>query len=271
MGFFIPEDLDINYDASIKVESVSDEGFANALYSRPSMTIIEGETAETPPKRSVEPWNLRAKMQISPINELTGLQTLALSAQLPAGFQARRLRRVRAAGGEAAVQSLPFTDDLYRLCLFVGSIDSSLELSPKLPFEDVAPGATWKRTVSYTPQKVKGSSQTAVQRLDAEYTYDGIKTKNGQKVRQVTGRIKLDVDAGDLLNKMSGLTAAESGVTRLPLKLDATLVFDLHEKNLTTLRAEANAKASWQLFTTISSGPLVEERLTGRTRLTLVP
>jgi hypothetical protein len=269
MGFFLPSDLDINYDATIRVTELKEEGFADVIYSRPTMTIIDGETADRPPISTTERSNIRAQMTLSPINELTGVKELSNASPMPFRRAERLAMLTEAVGARMAQPALPFVDELYRLCLFVGSIDSSLELSPKLPFEEVAIGDTWKRTVSYTPQRLKGTNRTVVQRLDATYTYDGIKTKAGKRVHQVTGRITMSSDAAALLNSMSGMTAAESRITGLPLKLDATIVFDLDEKNLTTLRAEANAKSSWQLLTTVTSGPAIEERLTGRTRLTL--
>ncbi len=117
-----------------------------------------------------------------------------------------------------------FTGELYRLALFIGSMDSALDFNPKLPFEEVKLGEKWKRTVSYQPQGLKGSKgEHAVQRLDMEYSYAGIVERAGTKYHRVNATLALDTDAALFINQAMGMTANQSGLEKLPMKINSTI------------------------------------------------
>jgi len=68
MSFFLPEEFDVNYGFTIKVDNAKQDGFAETTYERPVMNFIEGETADHPPKTKVEKVGWKYKMTLSPIN-----------------------------------------------------------------------------------------------------------------------------------------------------------------------------------------------------------
>lgn len=258
MAFFMPETMDMNYDARLTVKEIKADGFADVEYRRPTITIVEGETANSPQRTVKQKVDFDALLTISPINEVTNVVD-------------QQMLRTYGGFGTAYVapQSIPYTQELVRLALFSGSIDSSLELSPKLPFEDVSPGDTWQRTVNYLPQQKEGQEKSAVQRLDFTYTYDGIKEWKGKSVHQITGKLALDSNAAEILNQAMGLKPYESGLEELPLKMDSTITFWLDQKTKRTLGAEANSVGGWKLELASLNRPAVEQKITGKVSLTL--
>ena len=51
---WVPEELDINYKFNTEVKESKADGIVDMVYLRPTMTQIEGETADSPPKSKVE-------------------------------------------------------------------------------------------------------------------------------------------------------------------------------------------------------------------------
>lgn len=268
MAYFQPQELDINYDFSLEVQNVKNEGFAQVIYRRPTMTQIDGETADSAPVKSTEKvdWNL--SMTISPINEITDLKDLSQAKARTPLFS--RLASPAPAPGVGQM-SLPFVQDLYQMALFIGSMDSNLDLSPKLHYAEVAPGDTWQRTVSYQPQAVKGDKdKQQVQRLDYTFTYNGLVDYEGKKAHKITGTLHLDTDAAKFINQMQGTLPSQSGLEKLPLKLDQEIVFLLDEKTKHTLSARATSTGGWYVKVAGVDQPVREEKIRGRTTLKLV-
>lgn len=268
--YFQPSDLEINYDSSLEVKKLKTDGFAEVVYKRPTMDIVEGETAEEERKVNKEKVNMNFALTLSPINEFTNAKDLNPPKPAP-----RRTGGVKwAAAGLGGVPqegaSIPFIGELYRLALFVGSLDTAIDLSPKLPYDEVRPGATWKMTASYQPQTLQGSKgKMAVQRLDWTYTYDGVVTSQGKKVHRVTGVLKLDTDLGAFFNQASGVTAGQSGLEKVPVKMESKVLFDLDVNTRHTLLAQAETKGTWSIKVAGLDSNLIEEKFTGRTTSTL--
>lgn len=266
-AFFLPRNLDINYNYSIDVSDVKNEGFADIVYRRPSMTQIEGETADSGPVTTTSKVDWKLAMTISPINEITNLTDLSEGG---GSSLYSRLGFYGAAGGGGQI-SVPFVDELYRMVLFVGDLDSALDLAPKLHFTEVAPGDTWQRTVSYQPQAVKGSKdQHQVQRLDYTYTYNGLVDYEGKKAHKITGVLKLDTDAAKFINQAQGTLPSQSGLEKLPMKLDTEVTFYLDQNTKHTVSARATSKGSWSIKLAGIDQPIREERISGRTSLKLL-
>lgn len=267
---FIPSDLDLNYDFSVAVQDVKPSGFASVVYRRPTMTIIEGETADEPPKTMVQRTNMNFAVDLSPINEIGGLRDLNPPAR-PSGSGSSRVVSAAPVSSAAQVDIVSqFAGELQRLALFVGNFDSALDFNPKLPYEEAKVGETWKRTVSYQPQVMSGTrNQMAMQRLDMTYTYVGLVQSEGKQVHRITASVKLDSDAGAFINQMMGMSPDQSGLNRLPLKLDTQIEFDLDKDTRHTIRAVARTDSSWSLMLSGMTRPVVEERITGRATMRL--
>ncbi|MBX7132517.1 MAG: hypothetical protein K1X67_07555, partial [Fimbriimonadaceae bacterium] len=170
----------------------------------------------------------------------------------------------------AAVQLNQYQQEIFRLALCVGNFDTSLDLSPKLPFEEVKVGETWKKTASYAPQVIKGKGKSAVQRLDYTYTYEGIvDSESGKKVHRVKAVLKLDTDVAPFINGLLDMKPEESGLKGMTLKLDQTILWDLDLKTRKTLLAVAESKGESNVVLTQNPNePYQEIRLKGRTVMT---
>lgn len=263
---FLPSSVRIDYDFTLSVKQMLDEGFAVHIYRRPTMTITEGETASSPPRKNVEQTNINYEMTLSPANEMTNAKSLVA-----------RWAAARDGAAPAAPQDLmsivgQFTGELQRLALFTGSLDSGMDLSPKLPYDEVRVGDTWKRTVGYSPQRIANSDKAAVQRLDYTFTYKGIMEVNGQKIHRVQATMGLESNAAEFVNQSLGMTPGQSGLEAINLKLDATIDFDLDLNTRKTLRAMAVSKGGYDVrVAQVPGQPVLEQKLSGRSQLSLAP
>lgn len=272
MPFMQPNDLEINYDSSLQISALKADGFATALYKRPTMDIVLGETAERDRVTNKEKSNINLELSLSPINEITGVKDLNAKPAAPPPRRTGGALWMSAAGAAPAPQvSIPFVQDLYRLSLYVGSLDAAIDLNPPLPYEEVKTGATWRKTATYQPQALRGrpNAKMAVQRLDWTYRYEGVVEVKGRKVHRVTGVLALDTDVAKFANQEAGATAGQTGLEAIPLKMTMNVSYDLDLATRKTLAASSEAKGSWSVKLTAAEEPVLEEKFTGRTTLTL--
>jgi hypothetical protein len=132
-------------------------------------------------------------------------------------------------------------------------------------------GDTWKKTVSYQPQRLQGAGgRQAVQRLDYTYTYNGLVQSNGKTVHRVTGETSIDTDLAEFLNQMFEMTPQQTGLKAIPLKMKAKVEFDLDQKTKQTLLAVGETEGSYSFQVTVLPDPIREERLKGRSVMRLV-
>ena len=272
MSFFMPEEFDVNYRFTVKIEEAKQDGFANLVYERPTMNFIEGETADHPPRTTVEKSALKYRLNLSPINELTGVTDL--NPKKPKDSKDGKGLQVFGTGGKI-VQDAGISrmiQELHSLAMFIGNLDSSLDFSPKLPLDSVKPGSTWKRTVSYQPRELKGTDKQAVQRLDYTYTYEGLVTNDqGKKVHRILGALELDTDAAKFINQLMDMKPEQTGLKELRLQLTTKIVFDLDDVTKTTVSAIADSKGGFKIVTTeVTDGPAFEEKMSGKSVLRLV-
>lgn len=282
LAIFLPSEFSINYDTTIEVKGLKTDGFAEVVFRRPTMTMIEGETAESPPKTKVEKTNYNLSMVLSPINEVTEIKDLNAPAKPPAkpggttgGGRSGSLRALLPAGvaSSAASQDMlgELVMNLHRMALFIGSLDSSIDLAPKLPYDEVRVGETWKRTASYAPQVLQGSGgRMATQRLDFTFTYNGLITQGSRKLHQITGVLNYKSDAGAYFNQLMGTKPEESGIRSIPMTMDSKIVFLLDEKTRHTISVAAESKGDWSINIVGRNEPVVEERFNGTVTSRLV-
>ncbi|MFN3683394.1 MAG: hypothetical protein ACK41F_05605 [Fimbriimonadaceae bacterium] len=258
---FVPSDLDIAYRFEYAVSELKQDGIAVVRYLRPTMTITEGETVDSAPKTKVEKIDLDATITVSPINELLNIVENKKSG-LKKTVARRQLTEILDA----------FVSGLGQMVLFIGSIDSSLDFAPKLPFDEVAPGDTWRRTAGYSPQRLAGQEgKSAVQRLDYTYRYDGVVGTGGRKVHRVTAELTVDTDLAEFLHQISGRKPEQTGLKAIPFKLQSKMEFDLDLATRKTLRALATSQGQAQVLTTRRTEPVLEQKMRGRTLLRLLP
>lgn len=269
---FLPQTVDINYDFSVEATKAKADGIFEFRYKRPIMTVVEGETVDHGPVKTVEKTNYDLLLTISPINEF--LDSKDLSAKDPKKAGGGLLRTLQPATASKRPQDSfmeGFIDEIQRLALFIGSIDSAIDFQPKLDFREVAKGDTWKRTVSYSPQKLKSKNdKTVMQRLDYVYTYGGVVEVGGQKVHRVTAALKMKTDLVDFIKDNFEV---EGGIPykEMSFQLQATIDYDLDFKTGHTLRGIAKSEGGFKVVSTqYPDDPLVEQRLKGTTKLTLV-
>jgi hypothetical protein len=275
MQFFMPQEFDVSYRFTTHVQELLHDGFAQVVYERPSMTFTDGETANSPPKSTVEKTAWKFQLDLSPINEITKVKDL--NPQKPQSKGDDKARWNVVDRGQDATQEgtpdplLPMIRELRGLALFLGNLDSSLDLNPKLPLDPVKVGSTWKKTVSFQPRKLADSDRQAMQRLDMTYRYDGLLQSEGKPVHRVTATVDLDTDAAPWLNQIFGVKPDESELAAVKLVLKTKIEFDLEPTTLTTLRA--GAESNGEISITVAQNkdaPVYIEKLKGKSTMSLV-
>jgi hypothetical protein len=241
---------------------------------------VAGETAEHPPKATVEKVDYNFDLTVSPINEILEMKDLnppkKKDPKKSGGgdddgigyFAMRKTGRQNPLGAFLG----QFISDVYRLSLNVGSMDSALDFSPKLPIDEVKVGDTWKKTVSYQPQKLKGKDgKQAVQRLDYTFTYKGMVTVNGKQFYRINAALDLNTDLGAFLNQMADMKPEETHLKSIPLTLKQSIDYDLDPTTKRTVTARSKAEGGFKInITDIPDEPVEEEMLKGSTVMSLV-
>lgn len=261
---FLVNTQEIKYTFTTEVQELKGDGYCVMRYQRPTMTDTMGETATSPPKTRTEKINLDYQLTVTPINEIVDIKEVAK----PVKDKGLRLMGAAGAVRPAVLDQLEqFTGEVIRLSVFMGNLESALDFAPKLPFEPVEPGGrAWERTVSYSPQSLKGTNRSAVQKVNMVYNYKGIEEREGKRFHRVTATIKLDTDIAPFVNDMLGMKPEQSGLKSMQLHLDANVDFDLDLKTRRTLQAVAKSKGGFKVVVTQRPNEPVEEvRLTGET------
>ncbi len=260
---WIPEDLDLNYDFTTVVEDLKADGIAVVHYQRPVMHEIEGETVDAPPKDNVIQSNIDFRLTVSPLNEILEMKDLTDKGGKPTkkgGFTSLAPVGVERRQAQLGGLLSQFVSEMYRLSLFAGSFESALDFAPKTPLDEVKVGDSWKRTVGYQPQKLKGKGdKQAVQRLDYTFTYKGIVESDGKKVYRVEGTLDLKTDLGDFVNQLVGMKPEDTGLKKVPLTMKSTIEFDLDLKTKHTILAEAKTESGFGVFVTDFPDEAVQE------------
>ena len=262
---WMPSNRDITYKFSAVVNTVKPGGFLEIHYLRPTMTDTVGETFNSPPVQDIQKVNLDLLLTVTPLNEITAEKDLAK----PAG-KGGLLAFSRGSGAQQLNPLIgQFVSEIYRLALNVGSVDSSLDFTPRLPIDDVKPGDTWKTTVGYSPQMLQSKDKTIVQRLDYTYTYVGIVEADGKKVYRVTADLNVDTDLAKFFHDSTGTTPEETGLKAMPMTLKSHIDFDLDMNTRETLHAEMASNGTFSIQLNDKDEALFEERFKGSTTLDL--
>ncbi len=264
----IPEEVDLIYRFNLEVQSLKPDGSAVVLYKRPQLKIIEGETFDSPPKEIVQKLGWQLQMTISPINEILNLvdhtPKPTVKSQVP-------LRAQAGFGWEMAAFCMQFVDDVRRLSLYAGSLDSALDFTPKLPLDEVEPGDTWHRTVSYQPRVSGNRDKPIVQRLDTQYRYLGTETVGGRSIRKIEAKIELETDLAEYIHSFPELDKELTGLQKAPLSFHSTVLFELDAKTNRTLSAKAENRGSFSLWLEgLRGDSAYSETFRGRASMSLV-
>ncbi len=267
---WIPSDLDLNYNFTTTVTDMKADGVAVMHYLRPSMTEIKGETFNAGPETKIRNVDLDFILSVSPINAVLEEKDISKHPKHGNEGGGDGIRLATRQGAQSFFE--PYIGDIHRLALFIGGVDDSLDFSPKLPFSPVKVGDTWKATVGFEPQKLKGKDgKTAVQRLDYVYTYLGPTDVDGRKVLRIEAKLKFSTDLAEFFKQLLQERASETNVDKVPLHFDSTIEFDLDPATHDTLRATGQTQGGYQVFLTeTGSDPIQEERFKGKTVMELV-
>jgi hypothetical protein len=265
---WIPSDLDVNYNFGYTVNQMRPDGIAVVHYLRPTMTEVIGETSDSPPKDEVEKVNIDNLLTVSPINEILEQKNVGKKEALALPYR----RHAYTDHQENAMSFFaPYIMDIHRLALFIGSVEDALDFSPKFPLNAVKKGDSWKKTVGFEPQRLKGKvGKVAIQRIDYTYTYLGPMSSNGKPVLRVEGKLAFSTDAAEFFKQLLGEHASETNVAKVPLHFDSVIDFDLDPTTRDVLHAEGKTSGGYQVFTTESTDTaLLEERFKGKTTMEL--
>ncbi len=274
---FIPHDEEINYRYTMTVQKMKADGIAEVLYQRPTMNIVMGDTAQSAAKTMTEKLDLKFLLDISPINEVVGQKDLnPKKPKKEDGLRnrpelVRILRQGSQSDGVALGLLFSFVGEIQRLAFFVGPLDSGLDIAPKFSFDEVTIGSTWKKTVGYSPQKLKGQGdKQAVQRLDYTYTYMGVmKSKEGKDIQRIQAKVKLDTDLVDYGRQLAGGSSSSSFLKSVPLKFEGVIDFDLDMATLHMVKAVAESKGSFSIQAKGAEQAIMENRFQGSTKVKL--
>lgn len=275
---WMPDNVDIQYQFTTEVTEMKADGIADLKYLRPTTTEIAGETARRPPLKKVDKTNLEFLLTVSPANEIIKVKDLTKKETSAAAKPKPPLKWMHGMATTETVQDTltqvlgNFVGEVYRLSLFLGPIDSSLDFSPKLPFDEVAVGDTWKRTAGYSPQKLQGSGdKVAVQRMDYTYTYRGMTESQGKKVHRVTAEIDLKTDLAEFVHQTYRVDSDVTGLKEIPLEFKGLIEFDLDPKTHRTLRAFGTSAGGYRvILVQLPNEAVQEEKFRGRTILKLL-
>jgi hypothetical protein len=274
---FIPHDESYAYRHTLDVQKLKADGIAEVMYLRPTMAITMGDTAAAAAKTTTEKLDWKLQMDISPVNEILSQKDLTPkkpdAPKKNDGLRWLRRHGVQGSQADGAAVGLlfQFVEEVQRLAFFIGGFDTSLDISPRMPFEEVKAGDTWLRTVSATPQKLKGKGEKmGVQRLDYTYTYQGItKSSDGKDVHRIEAVVKLDTDMAEFARQLTGSSNASTSLKAVPLKFEAKVKYDLDLKTMHLLKAAAESSGGFSIVVKGVPQPLLEDRFRGRTLVKL--
>jgi len=266
---FIPSIIEIGYDFTAEATGTKPDGIYDFRYKRPTMNITEGD------EKTVEKTNFDLMITLSPINEFLEVKDLTpKKADKPGTKGLRAFQPTGPVGQDVVMGGVigQFISEIQRLALFIGSIDTAIDFQPKLDLREVSKGDTWKRTVSYSPQKLASKNNKSVmQRLDYVYTYDGVVDAGGQKVHRVVATLDMKADLLQYIRDNVDLTKATLHFSDISFNLKARIEFDLDLKTGHTLKADAKSEGGFKIAVTeYPDDPLIEQKLRGSTTLKLV-
>lgn len=278
---FMPQDIDMSYKFTTEIREMKADGIAIVHYQRPTMTRAYGDSYRQQGATFHDKLDLNYDLTVSPANQILDEKDLN-----PPKKKAPIKHDGDGDGGRLNLATYPalarqnplggalgqFVNEVYLLALNVGPIDSALDFAPKLPFDEVKVGDTWKMTVSYQPQALKGKDgKQAVQRLDYTYTYKGLVTVNGKQYQRVTASLILKTDLGAFVNQMTGLKPEDTHLKGIPLNLTQTIDYDLDVNSKRTIAAHSTATGGFKIdVTDVPDEAVLEQKLTGKTDMTLI-
>ncbi len=268
---FIPEDITQRYGFTLTIQKPKVDGIVQALYERPNITQVTESAGEAPQTIKI-PLKYKLQMDVSPVNDVLDIVDLTPKDPKKKGSQQRTLRVLQDNLTDNVAAGLlgQFVGEMYRLALFTGNLDSSMDFAPKLPLEKVKVGDTWKRTVGFTPQKNKADANQAVQRLDYTFTYKGkMKNSAGKDILRISADFSTKADLAAYAAQLLGEKNASGEIKKLPLELSAAIDFDLDPISHHTLRATAKSQGKFEIYVGSASNAILQTNLRGRTTLKL--
>jgi hypothetical protein len=283
---WIPDEDSFVYKFTTEVTSLKPDGGALLHYLRPTLEWTEGQTADSPQKTRVEKLGMDAVLMVSRCNEILSVKDQTKKKPDQGGnssggndnggsgdgsqMTVRDAHATPVARAQLNEIIDSFIGGMADMVLFLGSIDSSVDLSPKLPWVPVTPGYTWKKTGGFSPQKLKESGKMAVQRLDYTYTYVGPMDVGGKQVLRVHADLALDTDLGVYLAQIMGVKAEDIELKSIPFKLTSQMDFDLDPVTKRTIKALATSAAEGHIFLTRYENAYEEVKLKGKTTMKLL-
>lgn len=265
---WFPDEIELIYKFNYEVLAMKSDGICVMRYLRPTMTQIQGETVESLPVTKVEKVNYDFNLTVSPVNEVIEVKENP-KPKKPAAFLAFGSRKT---GGPQLQNFIgQFVGEIYRLALFVGTLDASMDFAPPLPIVEVEPGDTWKKTVGFSPQKLGGKSgKVAVQRLDYTYKYVGVVDTGKRTVHRIEGELNLTNDLAEFIHQTFNVKSDQTGLKEIPMVMKARVSFDLDIKTHQTIAGRAWAEGGFKIVAVGQAQPVQEEKFKSAVTLSLL-
>ena len=252
----------------IRDRSLDEDGNASMRYERGPTYQINTDPETLAAKKNKESDPFKIDLVLSPINHFIEIKEVKAPAKYSPKLNVMLQQQISPTD-ITQIFAGSYIMDLYRLSLFVGSLDSSFDFSPKLPEDPIKVGDTWLNTVSYQPQKTGAGPQTMVQRLDMKYRYDGQKTVNNKKVERISATLSMDSELTSFINSQYGMSASESPIKGMRLTFKSDVTFDLEPKTFKTLRGQALSNGTVKLDWKGEEGTFAERKWTGESNFVL--
>jgi hypothetical protein len=272
---YLPETQRLMYQFKLNVKEKKADDIVVLDYLRTGFKVAVEGGAEGEQYIPMDGGNLNFKITLSPTNAV--LDLVDISPKKPEKkvkdenvMWLRRLQDGGVVSGQALTQQVvgQFFQELQRMSLMIGSLDSSMDFAPKLPDEEVVPGDTWEETVSYQPQRARGTKSTTVQRLDMTYTYVGLVKVNGKPFEQIKGSVTMDANLKDYIDGAYGIPKAQSPFKSVNVKFQMNSVFNLDPKSLRTVYAEVRSNGNLSTdFDFQGMRTTSEDRFTGEAKI----
>lgn len=250
---FLPSTEEYSYTATTDVLEVKPSGMVVCRWVVTNGLYIVGENSFRDEVRTKDKEGADFRIEVSFINDILDMRDNRppKPEKKPAPSQADWMRVLMNAAVQPSLDQWvgQYVAPIKQLSAFVGGPISGLDFAPKLPLDEVKVGDTWKKTVGFSPQKLRNDKdkKMAVTRLDYTYTYRGMVEQNGKKFLKITSSCILKTDVNDFLGQLMGSTE-DSPMSKAPLNWEAKVEYLLDPNTLHTVSVDASSEGKFEMW-----------------------
>lgn len=250
---FMPNTQESMYTATTDVLEVKPSGAVVCRWVVSDAWFILGENASRDEMRIKDKEGADYRVEVTQVNDILDMRDNRppKPEKNAPKTEADWMRSLMAAAVQPTLDQWvgQYVGPIYQLAGFTGGPYSGLDFAPKLPLDEVKVGDTWKKTVGFSPQKLRNDKdkKMAVTRLDYTYTYRGLVEEDGKKYLKITSACSLKTDVNDFLGQLMG-SQENSPMSKAPLTWDAKVEYWLDPVTLHTINIEASSEGKFEMW-----------------------